>query len=303
MTERAGNNGRPTPTCMLLWSIPVPLPAQVPSWIYALGTVCCWGVSDFLGGYTSRRFNSFFLATLGHAGGFSLMFAIAAGNHLPMPPEGGILWAMLAGASGGSALALFYRALSQGNMGLAAPVSTVTGAAVPAIFAIATEGLPRPTAIAGFGLALVGIWLISRPEESGAPRGVGLALVAGLGFAGFYVFMKLAGSGAAPWFAASSRGTSLLVTAIITLIGRKFQPFFTAGAIIGVFAGCLDVTGTMLFIRAAQTGRLDTTVVLTSLYPVITVLLARAVLKERFTALKTAGMAAALAAVPMIARG
>jgi len=59
----------------------------------------------------------------------------------------------------------------------------------------------------------------------------------------------------------------------------------------------------MLFIRAAQTGRLDTTVVLTSLYPVITVLLARAVLKERFTALKTAGMAAALVAVPMIARG
>jgi drug/metabolite transporter (DMT)-like permease len=70
-----------------------------------------------------------------------------------------------------------------------------------------------------------------------------------------------------------------------------------------LFAGCLDVTGTMLFIRAAQTGRLDTTVVLTSLYPVITVLLARAILKERFTLLKTAGMAAALAAVPMIARG
>jgi drug/metabolite transporter (DMT)-like permease len=115
--------------------------------------------------------------------------------------------------------------------------------------------------------------------------------------------MKLAGSGAAPWFAVSSRGASFLLTAIITVAGRKFQPFYGAGAIIGLFAGCLDVTGTMLFIRAAQTGRLDTTVVLTSLYPVITVLLARAILKERFTLLKTAGMAAALAAVPMIARG
>jgi drug/metabolite transporter (DMT)-like permease len=115
--------------------------------------------------------------------------------------------------------------------------------------------------------------------------------------------MKLAGSGAAPWFAVSSRGASLLLTAIITVAGRKFQPFYAAGVAIGVFAGCLDVTGTMLFIRAAQTGRLDTTVVLTSLYPVITVLLARAILKERFTLLKTAGMAAALAAVPMIARG
>ena len=70
-----------------------------------------------------------------------------------------------------------------------------------------------------------------------------------------------------------------------------------------MLAGCLDVTGTVLFVRAAQSGRLDTAVVLTSLYPVITILLARAILKERFTAWKTVGMAAALAAVPMIARG
>jgi drug/metabolite transporter (DMT)-like permease len=278
-------------------------PAHFPSAVYALGTVCCWGVSDFLGGYTARRFNSFFLATLGHVGGFTLMFTIASSNHLAVPSTRGIAWAMLAGASGGTALALFYRALSQGNMGLAAPVSTVIGAALPAIFGFFIEGRPKPLAIAGFALALVGIWLISRPEETGRPEGIRLALIAGLGFAGFYICMKEAGHGAAPWLAASSRGASLLVTAIITVVGRKFQPFYKAGAIIGVLAGCLDVTGTLLFVRAIQNGRLDTTVVLTSLYPVITILLARAILKERFTPWKTAGMAAALAAVPMIARG
>ena len=277
--------------------------AQFTSAFYALGTVCCWGVSDFLGGYTARKFNSFLLATLGHAGGFTLVFAIAAGNHLPMPASRSMAWAMAAGACGGTALALFYRALSQGNMGLAAPVSTVIGAAIPTVFAIFTEGSPRPLTVAGFALALVGIWLISRPEESGRPQGLGLAFISGLGFAGFYICMKLAGSGAVPWLAASSRGASLVLTAAITLAGSKFRPFYTAGAFVGIFAGCLDVSGTMLFIRAAQTGRLDATVVLTSLYPVITVLLARAVLKERFTAWKTAGMAAALAAVPMIARG
>src|SRR5690348_11436269 len=105
------------------------IPTQVPSAVYALGTVCCWGVSDFLGGYVSRRFNSFFLAMLGHAGAFSMVLAISTGNHLPVPAARGMCWAMLAGASGGTALALFYRALSQGNMGLAAPVSTVIGAA------------------------------------------------------------------------------------------------------------------------------------------------------------------------------
>ena len=231
------------------------------------------------------------------------MLLVATGNHLPVPAAHSMTWAMLAGASGGTALALFYRALSQGNMGLAAPVSTVIGAAIPAVFAIWMEGLPRPLTIAGFALALIGIWLISRPDNSGVPRGLGLAFVSGLGFAGFYIFMKLAGQGAAPWLAVSSRGTSLAVTAIITVVGRKFRPFYPVGAVVGVLAGCLDATGTMLFIRAAQTGRLDSSVVLTSLYPVITILLARAVLKERFTILKTAGMAAAVAAVPMIARG
>jgi drug/metabolite transporter (DMT)-like permease len=279
------------------------IPSQYASTLFALGTVCAWGVSDFLGGYTSRRFNSFFLAMLGHAGGFTMVLAIAAANHLPLPAFHGMGWAMLGGASGGTALALFYRALSQGNMGLAAPVSTVIGAAIPAVFSVWMVGFPRPLTIAGFALALIGIWLISRPEESGRVQGLGLAFVAGIGFAGFYIFMKEAGNGAAPWLAAFSRGTSLIVTAIITLAGRKFRPFYGAGAVIGVLAGCLDVTGTMLFIRAAQTGRLDTTVVLTSLYPVITILLASAILKERFTPWKTAGMVAALAAVPMIARG
>jgi len=276
---------------------------HVSSSVYALGTVCCWGVSDFLGGYTSRRFNSFFLALLGHAGGFSMVFAIAAGNHLPLPATRSMIYAMIAGVSGGTALALFYRALAQGNMGLTGPISTVIGAAVPAVFGIWMEGRPRPLALAGFALALIGIWLISRPDEAAPPQGLGLAIAAGFGFAGFYIFMKAAGEGAAWWLAACSRGASLVATAVITFAGRKFRPFYPAGALIGVFAGCLDVTGTVLFVRAAQTGRLDTTVVLTSLYPVITILLARAVLKERFTPLKTAGMAAAVAAVPMIARG
>src|SRR5437867_6961468 len=122
-----------------------------------------------------------------------MVFAIAAGNHLPLPSTRGIVWAMLAGASGGTALALFYRALAQGNMGLAAPVSTVIGAAIPAVFAIWVEGFPRPLTFAGFTLALVGIWLISRSEESEPPQGLGLAVVSGLGFAGFYIFMKQAG--------------------------------------------------------------------------------------------------------------
>lgn len=277
-------------------------PPDFTSALYALGAVGCWGVSDFLGGNTAKRFNSFFLAMIGHASGLAMVVSIASSNHTQFPSDHSMRWALAAGAAGGIALGFFYRALSH-NMGLAAPVATLIGAAIPAVFSIWTEGFPRPLAIIGFGLALIGIWLISRPEGVGRPEGLGLALLAGIGFSIFFICMRQAGNGAAIWLASGSRAASLLVTAIIVIAGRNLKPFYWTGLWIGILAGCLDVSGTVLFVRASQTGRLDTSVVLTSLYPVITVLLARIVLKEHFTGWKTVGMIAALAAVPLIARG
>jgi len=280
----------------------MPVPPHLASALYALGAVVCWGISDFLGGNTAKRFNSFFLAMIGHASGLALVVAIASSNHMPFPSAHSMKWALAAGAAGGVALALFYRALSH-NMGLAAPVATVIGAAIPALFSIWTEGFPRPLAIAGFTLALIGIWLISRPEGSSPPKGLGLALLAGVGFSIFFICMRQAGSGAAFWLASASRAASLAVTASIVIAGKNLKPFYWTGLGIGILAGCLDVTGTVFFVFSSQAGRLDTAVVLTSLYPVITVVLARVILKEHFTRWKTVGMIAALAAVPLIARG
>ena len=278
-------------------------PAQLASTAYALGAVCTWGISDFVGGYTASRFQSFFLATLGHLGGTALVVTLALASHEPFPPLSHFLWACAGGAAGGVSLALFYRALSQGRMGLAAPVSAVLSAAIPTVFGIFTQGIPGRIALAGFVLAVAGIWLISRPEDGGRPEGLGLALVAGLGFATFYICMQQAGSGAALWLATGSRSSALIITSIITVAGRKFSPSYPLGFVFGLLSGCIDVTGTVFFIRATQTGRLDTAVVLSSLYPAITVLLARVLLKEHFTVWKAVGVLAALAAVPMIAAG
>lgn len=281
----------------------MPSSPQLQSVIYALAAVCTWGVSDFLGGYTARRFHSFFLAALGHFSGTSLVVILAVANHEAFPPFSHLRWAFAAGACGGVALALFYRALSQGNMGLAAPVSAVIGAAVPTAFGMITEGLPHALPIAGFVLALLGIWLISRPEDGSQPKGIALAMVAGFGFALFFIFIRQAGSGGAFWLAGASRASSLVVTGTITLVGRKFSPSYPLGFGLGLLAGCMDVTGTVLFVRASQTGRLDTAVILSSLYPAVTVLLARFLLKEHFTRWKTVGMIAALTAVVMIGKG
>jgi drug/metabolite transporter (DMT)-like permease len=281
----------------------MPAPAQLASALFALGAVGCWGVSDFLGGHTAKHFNAFFLAALGHLGGSIMVASLALSQHEVLPPFSHLRWAMAAGAAGGVGLAFFYRALAEGNMGIAAPVSAVLGAAIPTAFGMFTEGVPGALPIAGFVLAVAGIWLISRTEDGSRPKGLALALVSGLGFALFFIFVKQAGSGAALWIAAGSRGSSLVVTSVITLLGWKFRPTYPFGYVLGLLAGCLDVSGTVLFIRASQIGRLDTAVVLTSLYPVITVLLARIILKEHFTRWKTIGMVAALAAVPLIAHG
>src|SRR5215467_5762968 len=116
--------------------------AQLASSSYALGTVCCWGLSDFIGGYTARRFQPFLLACLGHFAGTLYVLLLALDTHESLPPMSHMAWAAAGGACGGLGLGLFYGALSQGNMGLAAPVSAVLSAAVPTAFAMVTRGTP-----------------------------------------------------------------------------------------------------------------------------------------------------------------
>ncbi|HVO80963.1 MAG TPA: DMT family transporter [Terriglobales bacterium] len=269
---------------------------------FSLAATLCWGTSDFLGGYASRRSDAFVVTLLAHASGFGLMAVLAVANHAPFPAHASEIWALVAGALGGTGLALFYRALSSGRMGLTAPVAAVLGAAIPTVFGIFLEGVPGAVAIAGFLLAGLGIWLISRPEDTaGRPEGLGLAVLAGLGFAGFYICIHRVGDSSALWSAAHSRFGSLVMVAAMVLLRRKASPLRRRDALLGLIAGCLDSTGTLLFIRADQTGRLDSAVVLTSLYPAVTVLLARWLLREHFTRWKAVGILAALAAVPLIA--
>jgi len=269
---------------------------------FSLTATLAWGMSDFLGGYASRRANAILLTTITHLSGTSLMLALALLLHASFPGNSSVHWAMAAGFLGGTALAVFYRALSAGNMGLTAPVGAVLGAAIPTIVDAFLEGMPGPVRMAGFALAAFGIWLISRSEGSaGRPQGIGLAALAGIGFAGYFLCIRQAGNGSALWMAAIARAVSLGTTGAIVLVTRQFRPMDARGVRWGILAGLLDISGSAFFIQASQKGRLDTAVMLSSLYPACTVLLARIFLREQFTRWKLAGLVAALLAVPMIA--
>jgi drug/metabolite transporter (DMT)-like permease len=268
---------------------------------FSLAAVFAWGTSDFVGGYAARRTNAFLLTAIAHVSGLFLMAGVALAIHSPFPSRTAVAWALVAGLSGGGALAIFYRALATGRMGLTAPVAAVLGAAIPTVFGMFREGLPQAAQVAGFALAAAGIWLISRTEDDSRPEGIGMAALAGIGFAGFYLCIKQAGDGSAFWIAATSKVASFTLTGLIVLLGRGAREIERRGIAFGVLAGCLDIIGSVLFIRASQTGRLDAAVVLSSLYPAVTVLLARFILREHFTRWKALGMVAALLAVPMIA--
>lgn len=273
---------------------------------FALSAALCWGSSDFVGGYTARRANAFVLTTIAHASGTALMILLALLKHEPVPAAHNIVWGAAAGLSGGAALAIFYRALSSGKMGLAAPVSAVVAAFIPTLFGILTEGLPGPFKIAGFVFAAVGIYLVSRPDEHGHPKEVMSAALAAVGFAGYFLCIKQAGEGSSVfWTAGLSRFASFVLTLIIVLIiprdGSVDAGMTIQTTSLGVLAGFMDISGSALFIRASQIGRIDVAVVLSSLYPAFTVVLAGIFLHERFTRWRLAGLLAALAAVPLIA--
>ncbi|HEY6338214.1 MAG TPA: DMT family transporter [Candidatus Sulfotelmatobacter sp.] len=305
----------------------------------SLGAVFIWGTSDFIGGYGVRRANAFVFSALSHACAMALMLTVALAQHAPFPSRTSVMWALLAGGIGGFSLAIFYRALAEGKMGLTAPVAALLSAAIPTLADIAMEGAPHPWTFVGFALAIVAIWLMTRsepvpgadskPENSestpetsvdsaqrfdqkeaddkersgGAPKGVAVAALAGVGFAAFYLCIRQAGAGSPLWIAAVSRAASFVATAAAVVATKAPLRLDLPRAGMAAFAGSFDITGSALFIYASQHGRLDEAVVIASLYPAVTVILARLILKEHFSRWRFIGLLAALAAVPMIAAG
>ena len=196
---------------------------------YALAAVLAWGTSDFLGGYAVRRANAFLFAVVFNLGGLILVGTLAAASHAPFPQGRTVAWTLAGGVFGGAAVAIFFRALSAGKMGVTAPVAAVLGAAIPTLFSIFTEGLPGKVPILGFVVAAMGLWLITRTEDGGRPAGIGLAVLAGIGFASFYLCIRQAGDASVFWIASLTRTGGLIITGLIVLLGGKFRDITPAG--------------------------------------------------------------------------
>ena len=189
-------------------------------------------------------------------------------------------------------------------MGLAAPITGVIAAAVPVLAAIALVGPPGSVQLGGMGLAILAVVLVSRPDEELRGRdGAGLAVIAGLGFGGFYVLVHGAGDASVFWILATARLASVVPLGIFVLARSLRAAGGRATLGFAVASGTLDMVGNAFYVVAAQTGRLDVAAVLSSLYPVTTVILARVVLGERVAHVHLLGIGVAAVAVALIAAG
>jgi drug/metabolite transporter (DMT)-like permease len=275
-------------------------------------------VGDFAGGITTRLANNFVAVFLAQFVGLLAAAVLLVASGEPAPGSEALLWGAAGGVSGAFGLGSFYLALSRGTMGLVAPLAALLAAAWPAAFALLTGGGAGPLALLGMAVALLSIVLISMPDRRlGSPvlptyhgsRGQEWLLILGaaLGFGGFFLFVDASHeAGGAVWWPllmVKLAGVASVVVAALVLAPLGRFPGIRLGSaalLVGCVAGFGDLGGNLFFVLASGQGELAVVIVLTSLYPVMTAILARLFLHERLSPLRLAGVGLAISGVVLI---
>lgn len=271
----------------------------------ALVASCCWGLSDFGGGLASRRLPAAAVVASMELVGLALSALLVAFSADPLPAPAEIGGALLAGVSGLAGLLAFYRALAIGTMSIVAPIAA-TGVTLPLVVGLASGDRVGAARAVGLAVTVTGVLLASREPRTDAAfvraRGVGLALLAAAGFGGYFIGAHVGARGGVAWLLLLSHAVALPLLAGVlrshggSALRRRDVPLLAA---IGLF----DFGATGLYGIANRHGLLSVVAVVGSLYPVVTLLLARHFLSERMARPQAVGVALALAGVALVAAG
>ena len=292
--------------------------------ILALAAAMLYGTADFLGGVASRRASAFaVLATTVPAGAVVMIVAALVGGALGTGPIGSwsaVGWAAASGVCGASGLVAFYAGFASAPISVVAPVAALVSAVLPVGVAIAGGERPGRGVIAGGLLCLVAIVLVSMQpsglgpdQEAGEPgssrrrlRALGYGVAAGAGFGLFFIFLKNAGQSGVLWPVAISRSAGTVLAFGIALATRtRLWPYDKLGGNggmvrIALISGAIDAAANVCYVLSTRAGLFGLAVVITSLYPGITVLLARLLLGERLRWLQRAGLILAAVGVVLV---
>jgi len=275
-------------------------------YLLALASSLLWGAGDFLGGTLTRRLPA--AAVVGVSQALALVaFATAAvlgGEAATGMPTAGWLWSVAAGVAGMTGLVAFYSALASGTMGVVAPIAAL-GVVVPLAAGLLGGERPSVVSLVGACLGVLGGVLASGPDLAGqaSRRPVLLALLAGFAF-GLTLLFLARGSEDSPLLTlVGMRTTSVTVLVVVAVVvgsigGVRRRDLPLLGVI-----GVLDGSANLAYAIATTAGLLSLVAVLASLYPAVTVLLARVVHHERMTRVQDVGVVAAVAGVVLVAAG
>jgi drug/metabolite transporter (DMT)-like permease len=271
--------------------------------VLALTASVLWGVGDFLGGVTARRVATITVVAISQTVGLVavLVVALAVGGQLST--TAGYAAAATAGIGGAIGLAALYRGMAIGAIGVVAPISA-SAASIPVAVGLARGERPSAAQLVGIALALAGVALVSRePGTTGKlATGVPLALLAAAGFGSYFVFMDRASADDALWAVVFARATSsAFALGAAAMRGGLRPPRAQIGALVAI--GLFDVAANVALAVAYTEGFVSVVSVLASLYPVITVALAVAVLRERIGRGQAVGAVIALGGVALISAG
>ena len=245
-----------------------------------------------------------------------------------------VAWAAASGVCGTTGLVAFYAGFAAAPISVVAPVAALVSTVLPVGVAVAGGEHLTASMVAGGLICLLAIVLVSMPPaRRGRPdagrqgedrtwagqhgagqrgagqrgavsrlRGLGYGVAAGAGFGLFFLFLKNAGQSGVLWPVAVSRTAGTLVAFGIALSTRT-RPWRGVSARTGVIAlvsGAVDAAANVCYVLATRAGLFGLAVVITSLYPGMTVLLARWVLGERMRWLQRAGLLLAAAGVVLL---
>lgn len=274
--------------------------------LLALGASLAYGIADFTGTLATRRSSALTVAISVQAVGFLLLAPLA-----PLAPGTVSLEALVLGAAAGvmgtGGLVIYLRGMAVGPIGVVSPLAAVTGAAVPVLWGswLIGERLGGPQ-VAGVLLALASVvavaWVPGTSLRAMHLAPVLQALAGGTMFGAFFIVLALTPASSGLWPLVGARiATGALAYPLLRLVVRP-DPLGPARRYV-ILSGVTDTTANVLFVLAARDGLLSVSALLSSLYPVVALLLARQVLRERLGRLQTAGVAAALVATGLLVAG
>jgi drug/metabolite transporter (DMT)-like permease len=280
-----------------------------------LAAAVLYGSGDFLGGMATRRLQVLPVLMLADAAGLIVALAVAA-----MSPGtvglAGLAWGISAGLIGGSGLIVFYIGLATGPMSVVAPVAGLVSTVLPVAVALGEGERPGAGVYAGALLCLVAIVMtssagdsggatgaVARPDRPGRGRAIGYGVVSGAAFGLFFLLIRNAGESGEFWPVAAGRIGELVVVLIAAaVLRRSLSPRGADGRLVlaAAGAGAIDVVANICYVAATRSGAFGLAVVLASLYPGFTVLLARVVLGERLRWVQRAGLALAAIGILLV---